>query len=77
MFNDVADNPYVARDATNILNASASYILRDGNLEFTVGGLNITDDRYRISGFLNLAAGAIGANYNAPPEWYASIKARF
>jgi iron complex outermembrane receptor protein len=77
MFNDVADNPYVARDATNILNASASYILRDGNLELTVGGLNITDDRYRISGFLNLAAGAVGANYNAPPEWYASIKARF
>jgi iron complex outermembrane receptor protein len=77
LYNDEANNPFVSRGATDILNAHASYVTPDEKLEFTVGGKNITDERYKISGFINLAAGAIGANYSAPAEWYASVGAKF
>lgn len=77
LYNDVANNPIVARAPTDLVNAQATYTLPGGKVDFSVGGRNLTDERYKISGFINLAAGAIGANYSAPREWYASIGVRF
>lgn len=77
LFNDVANTAIVARGATDLVNARLSYITPDGKIELTIGGRNITDERYKISGFINLAAGAIGANYSAPAEWFASVGVKF
>jgi len=77
LFNDVANNPIVARAPTEIVNGQVTYTLPGGVVDFSVGGRNLTNERYKISGFINRAAGAIGANYSAPREWFASVAARF
>jgi outer membrane receptor protein involved in Fe transport len=41
-----------------------------------VGGTNLTNDRYIVSGNLQ-AAGLIFGTYNRPTEWYARLGVEF
>ena len=77
MRNDSLGTYLMDRKATNIVNASATYKAPDGNWDLTVGGTNLTNERYIITGQSNLAAGVISGTYNRPAEWYARLGVKF
>ena len=77
MWNDSLGTYLIMRQATNIVNASATYKAPGGNWDISVGGTNLTNTRYLITGDSNLAAGAITGTYNRPTEWYLRVGARF
>ena len=43
----------------------------------TVGGVNLTNDRYLVSGGNQTAAGLLFGTYNRPTEWYARVGVKF
>jgi len=43
----------------------------------TIGGTNLTDERYITSGSAIPAFGALIGNYSRPTEWYARVNFEF
>jgi len=60
-----------------MVNASVMYKEPDGRWNLTVGGTNLTKDRYLTSGGANVAAGLFFGTYNRPREWYARFGFNF
>ena len=77
MWNDALNTPLLRRPATRELDASIHYISPSGAYDLAIGGTNLTDDRYPTAGSPNYGAGEVGAYYNAPREWYATIRVKF
>jgi iron complex outermembrane receptor protein len=75
-YNDIGNTWQLARPAMSLVNASATYQAPDGQWEFAVGGLNVTDKRYIVSGQNQGGVAVIDASYNAPREWYATVRFR-
>jgi len=76
IWNDTERAYLLRRPAVDSLNASLTYRAPSGHWELTVGGTNLTDDRYIISGGVQ-AAGLIFGTYNRPTEWYARLGLEF
>jgi iron complex outermembrane receptor protein len=76
MQNTAPNTPLLARPSTRMLNASIHWMPESGRYEWTVGGTNLTDDRYITVGSDNTAAGEIVGSYNPPRMWYVSVKAK-
>jgi outer membrane receptor protein involved in Fe transport len=77
VFNDVARYLPLRRPPIDLVNASISYREPDGRWDLTVGGTNLTETRYLVSGGANDAAGVYFGSYNRPREWYARIGFKF
>ena len=71
------NTPLLARPQSHNLNASIHYIPEGSHYEFIVGGTNLTDDRYIITGSTNYAAGEVVGTYNPPREWYGTLRVKF
>ena len=39
-----------------------------------LGGTNLTDDRYLVTGSVNEAAGEHVGTYNPPRQWYVTVR---
>ncbi|HEY0959707.1 MAG TPA: hypothetical protein VGE05_10580, partial [Novosphingobium sp.] len=65
------------RPTSDVVNASVSYRAPDEKWSLTVGGTNLTNDRYLTTGNANIAAGTIYGTYNRPAEWYARLGVTF
>ena len=76
MFNDSLNTPQMWRPVTRNLDASIHYVSPSGQYDVAVGGTNLTNDRYISAGQPNYAAGFIDAYYNAPREWYVTLRVR-
>jgi len=74
MFNDSLNTPQMWRPVTRNLDASLHYVSPSGEYDVAFGGTNLTNDRYITSGQPNYAAGFIDAYYNAPREWYVTLR---
>jgi outer membrane receptor protein involved in Fe transport len=74
--NTAPNTPLLERPSTKMLNASIHWIPASERYEWTLGGTNLTDDRYLTVGSTNSAAGEIVGSYNAPRMWYVSVKAK-
>jgi outer membrane receptor protein involved in Fe transport len=61
----------------NLVNASVSYRAAEDHWRITVGGTNLLNERYIVTGGVNRAAGLVFGSYNAPTEWYATLGMRF
>jgi iron complex outermembrane receptor protein len=72
LFNDSLNTPELRRPSTNNLGASIHYMAPSDKYEITLGGTNLTNDRWLTSGSINLAAGEKVGTYNRPLEWYLS-----
>ena len=71
--NDSTNTPLLHRPAVSMLDASIAY--RAGKLwQLVLGGTNLTDKRYIVSGVENAGAGNIYGTYNPPREWYLSLR---
>ena len=69
MRNDSLGTYLMDRKATQIINVSATYKAPSGMWDLTLGGTNLTNARYIITGQSNQPAGVISGTYNLPVEW--------
>jgi len=76
-FNDPLNTPLIKRRPTDILDASVTYKAPGERWELTVGGTNILNDRYIVTGLFAVTTSAGYATYSRPPEWYARLRANF
>ena len=74
MFNDSLNTANLHRESTDNLNASIRYFSPDDKYEFAVGGTNLTDERYLVTGSINEAAGEHTGTYSPPRQWYVSVR---
>jgi len=70
MRNDTEGTILLLRPATDIVNASLTYRPGNRNWNLTVGGTNLTDERYLVTGQAQIAGGVIYGTYSRPREWY-------
>jgi len=75
--NNVERTFVLNRPGVSILNASISYADPGEHYTLTVGGTNLTNERYVTSGSAIPAFGAIVGSYNRPVEWYARLGFKF
>jgi iron complex outermembrane receptor protein len=75
--NDAINTSLLMRPATDLLNVSGTYASPDDKYEVTVGGSNITDDRYLTTGNQDTTASIIYGTYNPPAEWYVTGRIKF
>ncbi|MFL6602259.1 MAG: TonB-dependent receptor [Steroidobacteraceae bacterium] len=76
MARDSLNTPDLISSSFGILNSSLNYGSQDGHWQVTLGGENLTDKRYLLSGNNNSAVGVISGTYNVPRMWYLGVKVR-
>lgn len=77
MRNDTEGSILLIREPTDLVNGSISYKPDQGHWDLTVGGTNLTNKRYLITGQAQIAGGEIYGTYNRPTEWYARLGVKF
>ena len=77
MANDAPNTPLLRRPASDNLSASIHYLSPENKYEVTLGGTNLTDDRYLTVGSVNGAEGETVGTYNPPSQWYLSLRMTF
>jgi outer membrane receptor protein involved in Fe transport len=77
LWNDIARTLASRRKSNDIVNASITYNEPGDHWSLTLGGTNLTDDRFVTSGGANVAAGGVFGTYNRPREWYARLGFKF
>lgn len=75
--NDTEGYFLLMRGSTDIVNASLTYREPGGRWDLTVGGTNLTNDRYLVTGQAQLAGGQAYGTYSRPAEWYARLAVQF
>ncbi len=73
---DTLNTPELVTASFGVLNATLNYGPNDDQWQVTLGGENLTDKRYILSGNNNPAVGVISATYSAPRTWYLRLKVR-
>jgi iron complex outermembrane recepter protein len=73
-FNDLGNNEDLKREATDVVNASLTYRAPGDQWEFVVGGTNLTDDRYIVTGQLQGGTIRMTKSYSRPREWFATLR---
>jgi len=76
-WNDTQRTYVLRRPKSDVVNASIGYQEPNGRWSITVGGTNLTEDRFLTSGGSNLADGVMFGTYNRPREWYARFGVKF
>lgn len=71
--NNVERTFVLNRPAVSIVNASVAYSDPSDRYTVTVGGTNLTNERYVTSGSAIPAFGAIIGSYSRPVEWFARL----
>ncbi|MEJ0037649.1 MAG: TonB-dependent receptor [Gammaproteobacteria bacterium] len=77
MFNDAPNSPLLHRPAVNNWNAAVHYLSPETRYELTLGGTNLSDERYIVVGSVNGAEGETVATYSRPREWYLTLRVNF
>ena len=75
--NNVERTFVLNRPSVSIVNASIAYSDAGERYTLTVGGTNLTNERYVTSGSAIPAFGAIIGSYSRPVEWYARVGFKF
>lgn len=77
MRNDTEGTILLLRPTTDIVNASLQYQAPENQWNLTVGGTNITNERYLVTGQAQIAGGQIYGTYSRPAEWYVRLGFEF
>lgn len=75
--NNVEGTLLLNRPATSVVNASVIFTAPEDRYSITVGGTNLTNERYVTSGSSIPASGVIAGIYSRPTEWYARVGFKF
>jgi iron complex outermembrane receptor protein len=76
IWNDTERTFLLRRGATDLINASIGYQSANDNWDVTLGGTNLSDERYLVTGQAQIAGGQIFGTYNRPREWYLTLRVR-
>lgn len=76
MRNDTEGTFLIARPSTEMLNASIVYRSASEKWDITLGGTNLTDERFLVTGQAQIAGGQIYGTWNRPREWFLTLHAR-
>jgi iron complex outermembrane receptor protein len=76
-FNDIGNTWQLERPNLSLVNAVATYRAPSKLWELAFGGTNITDKRYVVSGQNQGGLAVVDASYNAPRQWYATVRFNF
>jgi iron complex outermembrane receptor protein len=60
-----------------MLNASVTWRPTSGRYSVAVGGTNLFDERYLVTGQAQVAGGQIYGTYSRPTEWYVRVGFEF
>ncbi len=71
--NDAVNTPSLVADSVNLYHAHVSYVMPSQDFTITLGGRNLSDERYIYSGFAH-PIGFTSANYSRPREWYVTFR---
>ena len=74
LYNDIGNTAELRRPTTNIVNASVTFREPKDRWEVSVGGSNLTNQRYVVSGQNQGGVAVIDAVYSDPTEWYATFR---
>ena len=77
VYNDATNTPLLLQDAYGLLSASVTYTSPDEAWSIGVGGDNLTDEDFLVSGFNQPGIGYTIATIGPPREWWARVKYRF
>jgi len=77
IYNDAFNTSLLKRPDTDNLNAAITYMAPQDKYEVVVGGTNITDQRFLVTGNEDAASGLIYGTYNPPAEWYVTVRGKF
>lgn len=77
MRNDTEGTFLLVRPTTDVVNASITYRAPEKKWSLTVGGTNLTNERYLVTGQAQIAGGQIYGTYSRPAEWYARVGFEF
>ncbi|WP_298166000.1 TonB-dependent receptor [Novosphingobium sp.] len=77
MWNDTERTFLLRRPSLDMLNASISYESPSDHWNLTLGGTNITNTRYIVTGQAQIAGGQIYGTWSRPAEWYARVGVKF
>jgi outer membrane receptor protein involved in Fe transport len=77
VWNDAQRTLLAERKASDVFNASISFTEPEKRWSVTLGGTNLSNERYIATGNQNAAAGALFGTYNRPREWYARLGVNF
>jgi iron complex outermembrane recepter protein len=73
-YNDIGNTWQLARPNMSLFNASITYKAPGRAWEFAVGGTNLSDKRYVVSGQNQGGVAVIDASYNPPRQYYATLR---
>ena len=76
-WNNVERTLALLRPATDVFSASVSLTDASERYTLTVGGTNLSDERYLTSGTSIPAFGLVAGTYSRPREWYARLGVKF
>ena len=78
VYKDAINTPELYQPGYTIVNASANFEFPNQDWSLSLGVTNLTDKRYLVTGYADLAnAGSITGIYARPREWYARLKYEF
>ncbi len=77
MRNDTEGTLLLNRPAIDIINGSVAYFAPGDRYSITIGGTNLTNERYLVNGQFQGAGGVIYGTYSRPAEWYARLGVKF
>jgi iron complex outermembrane receptor protein len=73
-FKEFTNDPTLKQPAYGILNASLNYLSPDAHWSASLGGTNLTDKIYIVSGVTNNGIGYSQAVVSRPREWFLRLK---
>lgn len=76
MYNDTENSEGLKREAIDMVNASITFTSADEKYDIVLGGTNITDERYIVTGQFQPGGGQLYGSYNRPAEYYLSLRVR-
>jgi outer membrane receptor protein involved in Fe transport len=77
IWNDTERTFLLMRPSTDLVSASITYRAPDEKWDVTIGGTNLTNERFINTGQAQIAGGQIYGTWSRPAEWYAKLAVKF
>ncbi|MES2302271.1 MAG: hypothetical protein V4521_09395, partial [Pseudomonadota bacterium] len=74
---DAVNTPALIADPQNIVGASLRWSRADDLLEVKAGVMNLTDERYIVTGTQVGAVGATTVTWSRPREYYLTVSVKY
>jgi len=75
--NDSINTSLLMRPVTNVMNVAVTYLSPTEKYQLSVGGTNVTDDRFLTTGNQDATSSIIYGTYNPPAEWFVTGRVKF